>query len=244
MAKKIRFPLEMGNGVEVRSLEELRENFRIDKVLEYIRNGKLITWLRDRYESSLAEEISKLDPDDVELAKKVSAIFDVELDDEMQKSLEMDSGRALKLEKLKKYTDSEKYIDVIDQIAFNQDELYDMLDEDVDKIYLCGDRFSIPLSKQDISYTGINNPVVVISSKEPVDWERNRIQITGVVFDEKYQAVIEKEKSLKNELRQQIPAHFNMVKQMLEECRFDPDLENKKKIDLVHDNQIVGMHSK
>ena len=29
MAKKIRFPLEMENGVEVRSMEELRENFSI-----------------------------------------------------------------------------------------------------------------------------------------------------------------------------------------------------------------------
>lgn len=41
MAKKIRFPLEMENGVEVRSMEELRDNFSISRVLSYLKNGKL-----------------------------------------------------------------------------------------------------------------------------------------------------------------------------------------------------------
>ena len=31
MAKRIKFPLEMGNGVQVRTIEELRENFDIEK---------------------------------------------------------------------------------------------------------------------------------------------------------------------------------------------------------------------
>ena len=34
MAKKIRFPLEMDNGLEVRSMEELRNNFSLGRVLE------------------------------------------------------------------------------------------------------------------------------------------------------------------------------------------------------------------
>ena len=45
MAKKIRFPLEMDNGLEVRSMEELRNNFSLGRVLEYIQNGKLVIWL-------------------------------------------------------------------------------------------------------------------------------------------------------------------------------------------------------
>ena len=31
MAKKIRFPLEMDNGAEVRSMEELRNNFSLGR---------------------------------------------------------------------------------------------------------------------------------------------------------------------------------------------------------------------
>ena len=54
MAKKFRFPLEMENGVEVRSIEELKENFSLAKILIYLSNGKLLTWLRDRYIDDIA----------------------------------------------------------------------------------------------------------------------------------------------------------------------------------------------
>ena len=48
MAKKIRFPLEMENGVSVRDLDELKDNFSLARVIGYINDGKLITWLQDR----------------------------------------------------------------------------------------------------------------------------------------------------------------------------------------------------
>lgn len=70
MAKRILFPLEMDNGVEVRSVDELRENFSLVRVLSYVDNGKLVVWLRDRYENDLANKIETLENDDVELAKK------------------------------------------------------------------------------------------------------------------------------------------------------------------------------
>ena len=34
MAKKVRFPLEMEDGVEVRSMEELRDNFSLSRGLD------------------------------------------------------------------------------------------------------------------------------------------------------------------------------------------------------------------
>lgn len=40
MAKKIRFPLEMDNGIQVRSMEELRNNFSLGRVLTYVQNDK------------------------------------------------------------------------------------------------------------------------------------------------------------------------------------------------------------
>ena len=42
MAKKIKFSLEMDNEVRVRTLDELRANFSLEKVLEYYINGKLV----------------------------------------------------------------------------------------------------------------------------------------------------------------------------------------------------------
>lgn len=91
---------------------------------------------------------------------------------------------------LKEYTSEQKYIDVEEKIAFNQDELYDLLDDGATDIYLCGDRFSIPLSKSGISYHGINNPTVVVNSKEEVNWEEKKISLSDVKFDEKYQQII------------------------------------------------------
>ena len=60
MAKRIRFPLEMENDIEVRNLEELKDNFSLARVIGYINDGKLITWLQDRYENELAEEVKKI----------------------------------------------------------------------------------------------------------------------------------------------------------------------------------------
>ena len=41
MAKKIKFPLEMKDGVMVRTIEELRENFDVEKLVEHYESGKL-----------------------------------------------------------------------------------------------------------------------------------------------------------------------------------------------------------
>ena len=39
-------------------MEELRNNFSLGRVLEYIQNGKLVIWLRDRYENNIADAIA------------------------------------------------------------------------------------------------------------------------------------------------------------------------------------------
>lgn len=148
MAKKIRFPLEMENGVEVRSIEELRDNFSVSMVMDYLQNGKLVTWLRDRYANDIADLIEELDFQDKKIAEKVSEIFDVPYDEASELELEKAAERKERINLLKEYTDDKQYEKVIDNVAFDQDELYDLLDEDANTIYLCGERFSIPLSKQ------------------------------------------------------------------------------------------------
>ena len=44
---------EMENGTKIRTLDELRENFSLTKVVEYFDNQKLFHWLEDRYPSSV-----------------------------------------------------------------------------------------------------------------------------------------------------------------------------------------------
>ena len=144
MVKKSRFPLEMDNGVGVRSMEELREHFSLAKVLEYFENGKLVIWLRDRFEDDIADAVEALDQNEQELAKKLSEIFDVPYDEKTEEKLKEAEQWAKRLERLKAFTDDEQFFEKIDYVAFEQDELYDLLDEEAETIYLCGDRFSIP----------------------------------------------------------------------------------------------------
>ena len=63
MAKKVRFSLEMKNGVEVTDLESLKENFDIEKVKQYMIDGRLLTWLQDRYYEDEADEVEELATD-------------------------------------------------------------------------------------------------------------------------------------------------------------------------------------
>ena len=45
----VKFPLEMKDGVQVRNISELKENFDVEKVVGYFFDGKLKKWLDARW---------------------------------------------------------------------------------------------------------------------------------------------------------------------------------------------------
>lgn len=192
MTKKIRFPLEMENEIEVRSMEELRNNFSISRVLSYLKNGKLEVWLRDRFETDIADKIGQLDFKDEDLAKNIYEIFNIPFD--------VAAIREYRIVLIKKYNDNEKVEDIIDSVAFTQDELNDLLDKDLENIYLYGDKFYIPLTKKGICYRGINKPTIVVASDTEVDWIDKKILLENVIFDSKYQLLVENITREKSEL--------------------------------------------
>ena len=219
MVKKIRFPLEMVNGVSVRSMEELRENFSLPIILDYLSNGKLVTWLRDRYEDDKAEQIEKLDVRDSELSKKICQIFDIEYTDDMNINFE-------KVEKLNKYTKEQKFLNSINITAFEQDDIYKLLDEGETTIHLCGERFTIPISKKGITYVGVNNPIVVIESKEVINFEEKAIKLIDVEFDDEYEKVLKKNRSyirflLDDTQQAQSKSFYDMLIGELKEINFN-----------------------
>lgn len=197
MAKKQRFPLIMDEGVEVSTLEELRENFSVEKVLEYMENGQLYHWLEDRYESEIAEKLRKVDFENVFYKENICKIFGVLCVELVEKPIcteeikELTEEQKARIEELKKYTDNESLYERIDNVAFDQDELFDLLDEDKKYIYLCGEKFNIPLGKSGVRYIGVNNPKVIISSSEYVNLESRKIYILKCEYDEKYRAILE-----------------------------------------------------
>lgn len=192
--KRLRFHLEMEDGVEARTIDELREHFSMERVLLYYSDGRLLKWLRNNYLDEEAEAISELDPNDTELNRKICEILDVGYDKATKVSIEEVTGNKQRFTKLKDYTSDKRFYDVIDRIAFDQSELGKLLDKGAKEIYLCGDRFNIPLDKNGISYIGINETTAVIDSEKSVDFKAKEICFQNVKFDEKYLQFVEEER--------------------------------------------------
>lgn len=70
------------------------------------------------------------------MAKKLCEIFDITYNEEAEDELKKAEERTERIILLNKYTDDKQFEEVIDSITFNQDELYDFLDEDAD-LYIC-----------------------------------------------------------------------------------------------------------
>lgn len=164
---KIKFPLEMANGEQVRTLGDLKDNFDIEKIVGYFLDGKLKTWLEDRYYEDESEAIASLDRDDADLTKKICDIFGIDFAETENVDAEAIAERNARLEKLKQFTDDEEIIKNIDLVAFNQEELGDLYDKGAEKIYLCEGEFNIPKSKQDLEYVEFGNAVVNGLKVEP-----------------------------------------------------------------------------
>lgn len=192
--KKLRFPLEMENGAEARTLDELREHFSMERVLRYYSDGRLIKWLRNNYLDEEAEAISELDLKDPELNKKICGIFNVEYNESAKVNIEEVTANKQRLTRLKDFTSEKYFVDVIESIAFDQGELEELLQQGVKEVYLCGDRFIIPLDREGISYIGVNEPTVVIDSAESVDFKAKNIDFQNTKFNEEYLNTVAEEK--------------------------------------------------
>lgn len=156
----IKFALKMKNDVEVRSLTELKENFDTKKIVGYFIDGKLSKWLEARYYEDELERVQELKKDDRELAKKLCIIFEVEYYDDCFDANEIE-WKNKRIQMVKQITDDKEVIQNIEKVAFNQEELSDLYDNDVQTIYLLKGEFSIPKSKCNLTYKEYGNPKVI-----------------------------------------------------------------------------------
>ena len=186
----------MADGVKVRTLDELKDNWSLEKVVENYLNGRLATWLNDRYYTELAEQVNALAEvqDNTALQKELCRIFDVDFADEEDIDVDAVNERNHKLDILRQYTADDTVLKNVDIVAFDQEELGDILDSGENVIYLFNNTFSIPLSVKNKKYIGIGKAECIIHSKDVVDFTELGIEFDNVVFDEKYRK-IEEEKS-------------------------------------------------
>lgn len=190
MAKKIKFALKMKDGAEVRDIESLREHFDADTVVGYFLDGRLLTWLGNFYYDTEADLVEKLDKNDGQLKKKLCEIFDVEYEDDGEFDVELAAKRREKLEKLKQYTADEKILALVDNVAFDRNDMVELLDEDVDTIVLVDGTYRIPLREHNKKYIGVGNVVAEINSKEVVDFDEIGIKFENIRFDDEYAALL------------------------------------------------------
>ena len=182
MARKVRLPLDMGNEVYVRTIEELKENYNSEKVTEYFLDGRLLTWLNDKYYEEEAVQVQELTEQENKdnLAARLGKIFGIEIQEDVDvENLEI---RREKLDKLRLITADDTILDNVDSVAFSQDELGDLLDNGTEVIYLCGEKFRIPLSVKNVRYIGVNKPVIDFSSKNESEFEANGITFEGCIL--------------------------------------------------------------
>lgn len=162
MAKQIKFPLIMKNGVEVRSIEVLRENFDMVSVIECFTTGKLERWLESNYYDDILEKIKVLTGEEDDFAKKLSDAIGVTVSITHIDSKDIIRQTKLK-EELKRYV-NEKELEDMEYIAETQQDLEQFIQSGYRKIYLYGNKFVLPNYMKDTECIGINSPVVSVEA--------------------------------------------------------------------------------
>ncbi|WP_226643135.1 hypothetical protein [Mesobacillus subterraneus] len=80
MVKTIKFNLFL-DGKQVRNLDDLKENFNIDDLLEYYHSGLLGKWLSVRGYNDIADKVTDIPPgSQYEIAENLIKLFNMEID--------------------------------------------------------------------------------------------------------------------------------------------------------------------
>ena len=170
----------MADGIEVRSLEELREYFDLDKVIECFHDGKLLEWLQDRYYDEEAELISAINEDDEHSSEELCKALGVDPDKYVLDPEFIERINEKKLF-LQQKTDDTDIIKNAKITALNQEDLADLLDLNEPLIYLCGEEFHIPIRITGKHYIGIfDKPKVNIKATSQEELDSNDIILENV----------------------------------------------------------------
>lgn len=212
---KIRFPLKLKDDAEARSLEELRENFDLEKIIQYYSDGSLERWLDCWMLTDEADKVRALDKADKAIGRALCEIFGIE-PPEGAVDAEDISWRTERENRLKQYTGNKEILAKVDFVAFDTEDLYDILEEeDTDTIYLCNNSFNFNsgvLKHKNKRYIGIGKAEAVIGSKAPVDFEGLGIAFENVKFDEAYLNLCHDEKKDLQDIQKTTSSDFPLDK--------------------------------
>ena len=177
MARKIRFPLVMKDGAEARTLEELHEHFDIESILGYFYDGKLKTWLEDRYYDNKAAVVGTLSENMPDLSERICNVFGIEYKADAVSDFSDIQRKKEKLRLISNITADKAILDNINAVALDQNELDSILDSSPERVYLFGEEYTIPYDKKKIHYIGMNTPLINLQEDRTIT-EYNDVEIT------------------------------------------------------------------
>ena len=205
MAKKT-FALEM-NGIEIKTLEDLREIFNLEQAVKYFKSGELLQWLEDRFYDDEAEAIEKISADDKNLSQKLCAALGVEYYDE-----EFTQRVREKKKFLMERTEDENIIDNAATTALNQDDLANLLYMDYQTIYLCGENFSVPIRVENKKYIGIlSTPKIKIKASSQADLDAKNIIFENCKLPFEYSSAKKIFPAANDDVKNELPDMFEII---------------------------------
>ena len=192
MAKKT-FSLVLKDGIEVKTLEDLREFFDLEKVVEYFKSGELAEWLADRFYDDEADAIENISADDRNLSQKICIALGVESDDDVEFIQRLREKKKFLMEK----TDDENIIENAATTALNQDDLANLLHMDYATIFLCGESFNVPIRLENKKYIGVlSTPKIKIRANSDEELEAKNIIFENCKLAWRKESPIEEFKAL------------------------------------------------
>lgn len=179
--RKVRFPLIVSDNIKIRRLEELKQHPDIRAILSSYEEGKLITWLRDRYEDEVADNIEALDKNSCDFGSDLLACLGIQANVQIEEL----SAVALSNEKknrVKRITADPELIKQFDYFAFNNEQLEWLLKSNAQTIYLPEGTFELNVSLRPVTIIGIKNPTIDICSYSFNDLRRAGVKCSDITL--------------------------------------------------------------
>ena len=228
-----KFLMLFKNDIEINTLAELKKNFDFRTVMAYFKSKQLITWLEDRFYSDEADAIKALKPTDKYAPQKICDILGVDYEEycEDLDDAETVAWRQKRREHLKKYTNDPTIIKKVDAVAFDQDDLEDILSDTPvpNVIYLCDNFFRFPsgiLRKNFITYIGLGENVKVkFETSKAVNLDALDITFENITITdeepetevaEEIEEVEEEEVAEKTEPEELVPVNRNVENRIVQ----------------------------
>lgn len=177
--KKIKFPLEMAGGRQVRELDEFQEAFDLEKAVEYFSNGKLQKWLENNYNDDILEELEELTGEEEDFIQRFTRTLGV--DYEQTADIKKLIKRSELKEKLKRHLSEEELEEILPATADDQETLEGILAEGCSEIYLYAGTYLLPETAHDVILYGIQEPKLTIRSESGKEFRKRKVKLVDVL---------------------------------------------------------------